>query len=371
MRARRATSSSRVAAKPRAADSSSAASRMAARRFSRRAIRASCAGAPLPRRAAVRFLLGFETMPVHPTMTAWSVIDIRAQVCRRKSPGRERNERKNWDTAPAAPAAFPAAGAAGAVSQFFRSFRSRPGDLRRQTCARISMTDQAVIVGCTGMVSNPRRKRTAARRGKGAPAQDARMARREKRRAAILDAALEESAARGFAATRLDDVARRARIAKGTIYLYFRDKESLFQELVRTMLSPLVGTIEAAPLRDLPIRAVAEMIVDVFVNEIYATRRKDVIRLIIAEGPRFPKLAEVYYREVITRVLPVIRARLALAVERGELSRDALARFPQLLVAPALVAIVWNRLFGRFAPLEVRELMRAHLDLLFGERSTT
>ena len=166
-------------------------------------------------------------------------------------------------------------------------------------------------------------------------------------------------------------MARRAGVAKGTIYLYFRDKESLFQELVREMLSPLVGAIEAAPLRDLPIRAVVEMILDVFVNEIYATRRKDVIRLIIAEGPRFPKLAEVYYREVIGRVLPVIRARLALAVERGELAHDALARFPQLLVAPALVAIIWNGLFERFAPLEVRELMRAHLDLLFGDRSAT
>ncbi len=223
------------------------------------------------------------------------------------------------------------------------------------------------------MVANPRRtaKRTPARRRKGTPAQDARVARREKRRAAILDAALEEFAARGFAATRLDDVARRARIAKGTIYLYFRDKESLFQELVRTMLSPLVGTIEAAPLREVPIRAVAEMIVDVFVREIYGTRRKDVIRLIISEGPRFPKLAEIYYREVIARVLPVIRARLALAVERRELSRDALARFPQLLVAPALVAIIWNGLFGRFAPLDIRDLMRAHLDLLFGERSAT
>jgi AcrR family transcriptional regulator len=221
------------------------------------------------------------------------------------------------------------------------------------------------------MVVNPRRKRTAARRGKGAPAQDTRVARREKRRAAILDAALEEFAARGFAATRLDDVARRARIAKGTIYLYFRDKESLFQELVRTMLSPLVGTIEAAPLSEVPIRAVAEMIVDVFVREIYGTRRKDVIRLIISEGPRFPKLAEIYYREVIARVLPVIRARLTLAVERGELSSDALARFPQLLVAPALVAIIWNGLFGRFAPLDIRDLMRAHLELLFGERSAT
>jgi AcrR family transcriptional regulator len=214
-------------------------------------------------------------------------------------------------------------------------------------------------------------KRSAARASKGGAAQGVRAAQREKRRAAILAAALEEFAARGFAATRLDDVARRARIAKGTIYLYFRDKESLFQELVRTMLSPLVGTIAAAPLRDLPIRSVAEMIVDVFINEIYRTRRKDVIRLVISEGPRFPKLAEFYYREVIARVLPVIRARLALAVERGELSRDALARFPQLLVAPALVAIIWNALFGRFSPLEIRELMRAHLDLLFGEGSAT
>jgi AcrR family transcriptional regulator len=214
-------------------------------------------------------------------------------------------------------------------------------------------------------------RRRAGRAGRAAGRRGTRAARRDERRAAILAAALEEFAARGFAATRLDDVARRAGVAKGTIYLHFRDKESLFQELVRAMLSPLVGTIEAAALRDLPIRAVVEMIVDLFVNEIYGTRRKDVIRLIIAEGSRFPKLAEVYYREVIARVLPVMRARLTLAVERGELPHDALARFPQLLVAPALVAIIWNALFGRLAPLDVRGLMRAHLDVLFGARSAT
>src|SRR5262245_66248599 len=123
-----------------------------------------------------------------------------------------------------------------------------------------------------------RRKARAAAAGRGAPAARTRTDRRTERRAAILSAALEEFAARGFAATRLDDVARRADVAKGTIYLYFSDKESLFQELVRTMLSPLVGAIAGAPLRDLPIRAVVEMIFDVFVNEIYATRRKDVIR---------------------------------------------------------------------------------------------
>ena len=196
-----------------------------------------------------------------------------------------------------------------------------------------------------------------------------RQARRTERREAILAAALDEFSARGFAATRLDDVAQRAGVAKGTIYLYFRDKESLFQELVRAMLSPLVGVIEAAPMRDLPARAVAQIVVDVFVNEIYGTRRKDVVRLILAEGPHFPKLAEFYYREVIGRVLPAMRALLTRAVEGGELSHDALARFPQLLIAPGLVAIMWSGLFERFEPLDVRQLMQAHLDLLFGERN--
>jgi AcrR family transcriptional regulator len=186
------------------------------------------------------------------------------------------------------------------------------------------------------------------------------------RRQAILDAALEEFAANGFAATRLDDVARRADVAKGTIYLYFRDKESLFQELVRAMLSPLIGAIEVAAMRELPIRALIELILNTFVNEIYGTRRKDVVRLIITEGARFPELAEFYYREVIARVLPPVRERLRLAVRRGELAHDALARFPQLLVAPGLMAIIWSSLFERFAPLDVRALMRAHVELLFG-----
>jgi AcrR family transcriptional regulator len=226
------------------------------------------------------------------------------------------------------------------------------------------------MLGRTTAKPGRRTRRTEKDARQGARRGD-RQARRGDKRDVILAAALEEFSTSGFAATRLDDVARRAGVAKGTIYLYFRDKESLFQELVRAMLSPLVGVIEAAPLRDLPIRAVAQMIIDTFVNEIYPTRRKDVIRLTLTEGPRFPKLAEFYYREVIGRVLPVMRALLTRAVERGELSQDALARFPQLLVAPALVAIMWNGLFERFEPLDVRQLMQAHLDLLFGKGSAT
>ena len=203
---------------------------------------------------------------------------------------------------------------------------------------------------------------------KRGPRPETRAVQRNARREAILSAALAEFSARGFAATRLEDVARRAGIAKGTIYLYFRDKERLFQELVRAMIGPIVGTVEAVPTSDLPVRALAERLLDVFVRDVYGTRRKDVIRLIIAEGPRFPKLADFYYREVIARVLPAMRALLGRAVERGELADDALARFPQLLIAPALLAIIWNSLFERLAPLDVRDLMRAHLGLLFGAR---
>ena len=203
-----------------------------------------------------------------------------------------------------------------------------------------------------------------------AAARNARAARQAERRDAILAAALEEFAASGFAATRLDDVARRAGVAKGTIYLYFRDKESLFQELVRATLSPIVGAIETTQVRDLPARVIAETIADIFVREIFGTRRKDVIRLIITEGARFPKLAEFYYHEVIERVTAALRAMLSRAVARGELSSDALVRFPQLLVSPALMALVWNSMFDRFAPLDIRELMRAHIELLFGDKTS-
>ena len=185
------------------------------------------------------------------------------------------------------------------------------------------------------------------------------------RREVILKAALEEFSAHGFEAARLDDVARRAGIAKGTIYLYFSDKETLFQELVRSEISPVVGAIEHVSKVEAPIRMIAEQFVELFVREIIETRRKDIIRLILSEGPRFPKLAEFYYREVIARALVAVRAVLRRAVERGELANDTLARFPQLLIAPAMVAILWNALFNRFEPLDARAMLRAHFEFIF------
>jgi len=187
------------------------------------------------------------------------------------------------------------------------------------------------------------------------------------RREAILAAALDEFSARGFEAARIDDVARRAGVGKGTIYLHFRDKEALFQDLVRTMLVPLVAGLEAAQPGDQPVRKLIESFVELFVREVYNTRRRNVVRLILTEGQRFPSLAEFYYHEVVERAMAAMRALLQRAVARGELADDTLVKFPQLIIAPGIVAIIWSGLFDRFQPIDVSALMHAHLDLLFGK----
>jgi AcrR family transcriptional regulator len=189
-------------------------------------------------------------------------------------------------------------------------------------------------------------------------------ARKSERREAILTAALDEFSAQGFAAARLDDVAKRAGVAKGTIYLYFDDKEALFQELVRGLLTPVVGSIENLRDADIPVRVLADRLVDVFVNEIFGTRRREVIRLMITEGRRFPKLAEFYHREVLSRIMTAMRALLTRAAKRGEVP-EAVAKFPQLLAAPGIVAVVWAGLFDKYEPLDVRAMMQAHVDLIF------
>ena len=206
----------------------------------------------------------------------------------------------------------------------------------------------------------------AAARGAATGPRKRRSAAPEARRAAILDAALEEFTARGYEGARLDDVAKRAGVAKGTIYLYFADKEALFQDLVRSMVHPVLGTLEHLREVDIPARMLVEGMLNTFVREILGTRRKDIVRLIFTEGTRFPAIAEFYHREVIARVLAIIRPILKRAAERGELPDDSLARFPQLIIAPGLVAIMWSALFAKYEPLDVPEMMRAHVGILFG-----
>jgi len=193
------------------------------------------------------------------------------------------------------------------------------------------------------------------------------------RRAAIVAAGLDEFTAKGFAATRLDDVAKRAGVAKGTIYLHFKDKEALFQELVRTALGPLIVRISNPPIGagGGSARAAMEALADTFAREVVGTRRADIVRMIISEGTRFPQLADFYYSEVIAHGIAGMRKLIEYGIARGEIRNPGLADFPQLLVGPMIVAVIWQGLFGKHAPLDVKAMLRVHLDLIFSEGSAT
>jgi AcrR family transcriptional regulator len=187
------------------------------------------------------------------------------------------------------------------------------------------------------------------------------------RREAILDAALTVFARRGYDAARLDDVASMAGVAKGTLYLYFKDKEALFEALVRGAVSPILAKVgEAAAAPGMKPADVLDLFFSMFQAEVLGTKRKLLLRLIISEGPRFPALAELYYREVVSRGLKLMGAVARNAVASGEFSSDAAARFPQLIVAPLLMAAIWDGLFARIDPLDVPGLLRAHRELLSG-----
>ncbi|MCK1341885.1 helix-turn-helix transcriptional regulator [Bradyrhizobium sp. 38] len=213
-------------------------------------------------------------------------------------------------------------------------------------------------------------KASVVARSDEAPA-SSRATRAAERRAAIVDAAMEEFIVRGFTATRLDDIAKRAGVAKGTIYLHFKDKESMFEELVRTVIVPVVTKLNALPPPTGSVRDLVEAFASNFLKEVIGTRRGDLVRLIVAEGPRFPSVADFYYREVVSRGMAGMRALIELGIARGEIREKNLARYPQILVAPAMIAVIWQSLFARHAPLDAQDMLRVHLDLIFGERRTT
>ena len=219
-------------------------------------------------------------------------------------------------------------------------------------------------------LANRRAGKTASATPAPKPA-SSRAERAAERRGAIIEAAMDEFIARGFAATRLDDVARRAGVAKGTIYLHFKDKELMFEELIRTAIVPLVVRLGSTPPPPgASVRDMVEGFAKTFIQEVATTRRGDIVRLIVAEGPRFPAVADFYYREVVARGLAGMRALIELGIARGEIQHKNLARFPQILVAPALIAVIWQSLFSKHAPLDALEMFRVHLDLIFGERRT-
>jgi AcrR family transcriptional regulator len=190
--------------------------------------------------------------------------------------------------------------------------------------------------------------------------------RRQRRLAEILQAGFEEFAERGYAATRLDDVGERVSLTKGAIYLYFRDKEELFRAVVRSVIQPALQLVrDAARSFDGPTEELLRRLLMTFYREIARDRRRSkLLRVLVAEGPNFPELTEFYYSEVIQHGIGCFKAAIKRGIDRGEFRPSLVKEYPQVVMGPAIAAVIWSVLFNKSHPLDLDRYSRAHFDLL-------
>jgi AcrR family transcriptional regulator len=182
----------------------------------------------------------------------------------------------------------------------------------------------------------------------------------------ILSAALASFAERGFAATRLDDVAARAGVTKGTLYLYFRNKEELFKAVVRQELVPTIELAEAMVANvTTPSLVLLEQLVGLFAR-IIRSPLSAIPKLVLTEAGNFPDLARFYLEEVVDRGMGLLRRILERGVEAGELRPIDTERAVMCVIAPLLLGMLWRHSFEQHAgrPLDIDALCRTHLDLL-------
>jgi AcrR family transcriptional regulator len=201
------------------------------------------------------------------------------------------------------------------------------------------------------------------------PSQPVRRWRRRKdaRPAEIVDAALAVFAERGFSAARLEDVAARAGISKGTLYLYFPSKEELFKAVVRQALLPNIERVERL-LRAHPGPAAAQ--VELIIGQIGAllqnTKIGAIPKLIIAEAGNFPELARFYLEEVIQRGLGLMAAVVERGIASGELRAVDVGYGARTLIAPVLLAAIWKSTFEAHAGarLDAEAFLRSAVDVV-------
>lgn len=182
----------------------------------------------------------------------------------------------------------------------------------------------------------------------------------------ILAAGLDTFLQNGFAETRMVDVASKAGVAKGTLYLYFADKEALFEGVMGDVIAtPLSKMTSFEPEPGERARAFLSRIVGPIMSTMESSGRSAVIRLVLAEGGRFPALADAYRRQVLVPVVAFIREVAELALAQGEIRSDAPIRFPQLLMAPGLITAVWNGIHEGRDKLDGGALFEGWLDMVF------
>lgn len=189
--------------------------------------------------------------------------------------------------------------------------------------------------------------------------------RSEARPGEIVQAALEVFAEKGFAAARLDDIARQAGVSKGALYLYFETKEDLFRAVVREAVAPNLDMVEAMLAQaTLPFPDLLRLLFARIVMVIGASRMGAVAKLVIGESRNFPELARVWHDEVVSRALTAIAGAIAAAQARGEV-RPGDPRFHAFsIMGPVLTGVIWRETFTPVgAPaIDLEALVRQHAE---------
>jgi AcrR family transcriptional regulator len=191
--------------------------------------------------------------------------------------------------------------------------------------------------------------------------------RKEARPGEIVAAALAVFAEKGFAAARLDDIAARAGVSKGALYLYFETKQDLFAAVVRDAISPNLAAVEvAAGAINLPFAVIIRALIEQAAEMMTVSPVGPVAKMVIAESRNFPELARVWHDEVVARMLGVLTGLIERAQAKGEV-RPGDARFHALaLIGPLLMGVLWREVLTPVgaAPLDLRALARQHVDTI-------
>jgi|SRR6185312_11701909 len=191
--------------------------------------------------------------------------------------------------------------------------------------------------------------------------------RKDERGAEILEAALASFAEKGFAATRMDDIARRAGVSKGTLYLYFDSKQALFKALARASIGAQLAAVRAHVEAHKGSSAELLRFVLAMIGNFAATSDRVVLgRVLLAEAGNFPELAEFWRREIIDQGLGVLGAIIRRGQAQGEFRSMPVEHAARLCVAPIVFLVFWRAVFARFdsTPYDYQGLVQAHLDTL-------
>lgn len=194
----------------------------------------------------------------------------------------------------------------------------------------------------------------------------ARRRRKAERPGEILEAAFTEFARNGYATTTLDQIAERAGVTKGTIYVYYESKEHLFISMVRELTKATLDTVN--DMLDRHQGTTADLLREVFSfiyqNIVEDRRRREVVRMLIAEAARFPALADRYYAEVHTPCLALLEQVIQRGIDRGEIRPSAVTARPQVIIAPICLVDMWIMMYDDRHPLDLKTYFDAHLDLV-------